>query len=135
MEWFLDSQGILFKDFKPFVLEQAKRIRVHGQAVAAKAGRPWVYLESSAGLRMDEQARTMAQKDGISQGLICVFSRIEPCRTYRLVCAKPKPRLVSAQRKCLHLYFYFLDREFGLMHVKIQTWFPFQIQVYLNGHE
>jgi hypothetical protein len=135
MEWFLDSQGILFKDFKPFVLEQAERIRVHGQAVAAKARRPYVYLESSGGLRMDEQARTMARKDGISQGLICVFSRIEPCRTYRLVYAKPKPRLVSAQRKCLHLYFYFLDREFGLMHVKIQTWFPFQIQVYLNGHD
>ena len=135
MEWFLDSQGILFKDFKPFVLQQAERIRIHGQAVAAKAGRPYVYLESSGGLRMDEKARAMAQKDGISRGLICVFSRIEPCRTYRLIYAKPKPRLVSAQRKCLYLYFYFLDREFGLMHVKIQTWFPFQIQVYLNGHD
>jgi hypothetical protein len=33
------------------------------------------------------------------------------------------------------VYFYFLDREFGLMHVKIQTWFPFTVQVYVNGHE
>jgi hypothetical protein len=28
-----------------------------------------------------------------------------------------------------------MDRDFGLMHVKLQTWFPLQIQVYVNGHE
>jgi hypothetical protein len=31
--------------------------------------------------------------------------------------------------------FLFINREFGLMHVKLQTWFPLQIQVYVNGHE
>jgi len=36
---------------------------------------------------------------------------------------------------CLVLYYYWMDREFGLMHVKIQTWFPFTVQVYVNGHE
>jgi hypothetical protein len=40
-----------------------------------------------------------------------------------------------AWRKCLHLYFYFLDRQLGLIHVKLQTWFPFPLQVYVNGHE
>src|SRR5262249_32656802 len=33
------------------------------------------------------------------------------------------------------VYFYFIHRDFGLMHVKLQTWFPLQIPVYLNGHE
>src|SRR5438552_3115052 len=28
-----------------------------------------------------------------------------------------------------------MDRDFGLIHVKLQTWFPLQIQVYVNGHE
>jgi hypothetical protein len=28
-----------------------------------------------------------------------------------------------------------MDREFGLIHVKLQTWFPMQIQVYVNGHD
>jgi hypothetical protein len=32
-------------------------------------------------------------------------------------------------------YYYFMDREFGLIHVKLQTWFPLPIQVYVNGHE
>jgi hypothetical protein len=41
----------------------------------------------------------------------------------------------TRKRKCLYLYFYYLDKEFGFMHVKIQTWFPFQIQIYINGRE
>jgi len=28
-----------------------------------------------------------------------------------------------------------MDRDFGLIHVRVQTWFPLQIQIYLNGHE
>ena len=28
-----------------------------------------------------------------------------------------------------------MDRDFGLLHVRIQTWFPMQIQVYLNGRD
>ena len=33
------------------------------------------------------------------------------------------------------MYFYFLDREFGFCHARVQTWFPFTMQVYVNGHE
>jgi hypothetical protein len=35
----------------------------------------------------------------------------------------------------LVFYYYWMDRDFGLMHVKIQSWFPFTMQVYVNGHE
>jgi hypothetical protein len=40
-----------------------------------------------------------------------------------------------ARRKCLFLYYDFIDRELGLIHVKVQTWFPMQLQVYVNGHD
>ena len=53
----------------------------------------------------------------------------------RAVMATAVPSSSSGQRVCLVIYFYWMDREFGLMHVKIQTWFPFTVQVYLNGHE
>ena len=39
------------------------------------------------------------------------------------------------QRKCLHLYYYYMDREFGLMHVRLATWLPFSIHVCINGRE
>jgi hypothetical protein len=28
-----------------------------------------------------------------------------------------------------------MDREFGLVHVQIQTWFPLRMQVFVNGHD
>ena len=28
-----------------------------------------------------------------------------------------------------------MDREFGLIHVQIQTWFPLRMQVFVNGHD
>ena len=43
--------------------------------------------------------------------------------------------LRAVQRKCLHLYHYWIDPVFGFMHARIQTWFPFTIQVCLNGRE
>ena len=46
--------------------------------------------------------------------------------------SRPKTR---QQRRCLHVYFYYMDREFGWMHVRLQTWFPFAIQVCINGRE
>jgi hypothetical protein len=33
------------------------------------------------------------------------------------------------------LYYYFLDKELGRMHVRWQTWAPFTCQVYVNGHD
>lgn len=38
-------------------------------------------------------------------------------------------------RQCLHIYFYFMDREFGLTYVRLQTWLPMDIQIGLNGRE
>jgi hypothetical protein len=39
------------------------------------------------------------------------------------------------QRQCLHLYHYQQHPVFGFMHVRLQTWFPFRVQVYINGRE
>ena len=33
------------------------------------------------------------------------------------------------------LYYYFVDKELGLIHVRLQTWAPFTCQVYANGHD
>jgi len=38
-------------------------------------------------------------------------------------------------RRCLFLYHYFIDPKFGFMNARIQSWFPFNIQICLNGRE
>ena len=60
---------------------------------------------------------------------------VEPCQSFKVVPGEGRPRLVRAQRKCLCFYFYFLDPKLGLIHVRIQSWFPLVIQVCLNGHD
>jgi len=129
----LSRHGVLIKALKPFMIRQAERLKSHAQKMAQRAGRPYRYL--TARVHKDKVARAIAEKDGIDEGLICVLSMLEPCRSFKLLYGDGRPRLAPAHRKCLALYYYFLDREFGFMHVRLQTWFPFTIQVYINGHE
>lgn len=133
MEAFLSHQGVLVKDFKHFASSCSHRIKEHAVAVAERAGRPFLYLNTP--IRKDERAREIAERDGINQGLVCVFSIVEACQSFRLRYGDGRPQLAASQPRCLCLYFYFLDREFGLMHVRIQSWFPFTVQIYINGHE
>src|SRR5205807_1325596 len=93
---------------------------------------PYEYLYSHC--RKDELAQKIAQRDNITQGLICIFSTLELCPTFKVVPGEGRPHLQRAKRKCLCLYFYYLDAEFGLMHIRLQTWFPLTVQVYVNGH-
>ena len=39
------------------------------------------------------------------------------------------------QRHCLHLCHYWMHPVPGFMHGRLQTWFPFRIQMCLNGRE
>jgi len=133
MEAFLWQKGVLLKDFKSFALSCSQAIKDHGLNLAQKAGRPYVYLNRAT--RKEEQVAAIAARDGISQGLICVLGTVEQSPSFKLRYGEHRPRLVTAYPRCLCLYFYFIDRVFGLMHVRLQTWFPFVIQVYLNGHE
>ncbi len=127
------SKGLLIKEFKRFVQSHSDRIVQHAKTTAAKAGRPYEYLRRR--VRKDDEARSIAQRDGIRKGLICVFSALETCPSFKIVYGKDRPRLVCARRKCLCLYYYFLHPELGLIHVRLQSWFPFVIQIAVNGHE
>lgn len=119
-----------FKEAAPWF---AETLKAHARAMAVQAGRPYRHLPSHE--RMEDNARALAEHDGITDGLVCAYGTMETCRTFRVRYDERGPKLGADRRVCLVVYFYFMDREFGLMHVKIQTWFPFTVQVYVNGHE
>lgn len=130
MAYLLDRLGVqINRDFGRFVKQATSRVVARAQALAKAAGRPFLYQDRVVHGK-DELARQIAARDGVAEGLICVFSTVEPAMCFGLAGAAIRPRL----RKCLHLYFYVIDRELGFMHLRLQTWFPFQIQIYLNGH-
>lgn len=67
--------------------------------------------------------------------LICVLKTLKTYRTAQIIDKERKQFRKSSQTKFLHYYFYYLDKEFGFMLIKSQTWFPFKIQVYINSKE
>jgi hypothetical protein len=79
----------------------------------------------------------MQQRHGVKEGLICVLTAVEPCWTFDIRSNRQtgKLELVNAYRKCLHLYHYFQHPVFGFMHVRLQSWLPFNLWVCLNGRE
>jgi hypothetical protein len=90
-----------------------------------------------SGCSKEARAREIAERDGVTEGLVCVLSVVEPCRSFTVVGNRRTRRLevVYRPRKCLHYYLYLIDPEFGWMHVRLQTWAPYEIQVYVNGRE
>lgn len=136
MDKYMNVHGVLYKHFGGFVQRISSKIKDHAAQYAASHDRPFRYLASSS-LSKEAYARGIMEQDSIHQGLVCVLSCVESCQTYELRKDRTTKRLelMSARRKCLFLYFYFVDREFGLMHVRLQTWLPMTIQVCLNGRE
>ena len=78
MERLISSQGFLLKDFKRFVMKHSETIKGHVEAIANKTERPFLYLEGNT-IRKEDEARRIAQRDGITQGLVCVFRGLEAC--------------------------------------------------------
>ena len=129
----LSRNVISFRNLKGFLIRSADGINQYAKAMAAKQGRPFQY--STSYTRKEDLVRKMAEEEGIQRGLVCIFSAVELCRTFSFRFEKGRPMVRPTSRKCLFIYFYFMDQKFGLIHVKIQTWFLMQIQVYVNGHD
>jgi hypothetical protein len=88
-------------------------------------------------VRKEEVAREIISGEKIREGPVAMMSAVEPCRTWMArgnrQTKQLELKLVSG--RCIHLYFYILDPEKGLLHLRLQSWFPFLTQVCLNGRE
>ncbi len=134
MEAYLNACHILIKDFSQLVERTTKAVKDKARALAQTAGRPFLFVPSSQTSK-EEVARKIAARDKITEGLIAILNCTEPCMSFQVV-GNPQTKHIEVkvqQRKCSHLYFYFEHSKFGFMHLRLQTWFPFQINICLNG--
>jgi len=136
MMHFLSFISMLLKDFGAYAERTTERLKVASLEAARRLDRPIRYLPSSS-TRKEAIAHEIAEADGIGEGLVCVLTCVEPCMSYEIQRNREQKKLIlqPRQRKCLHLYHYWIDPVFGFMNARIQTWFPFTIQVCLNGRE
>lgn len=136
MHILLDAAKVRLLDFRTYALETTERLKKAALAEAFAHDRPIRYLESPA-ISKEDLARRLLAEHPVDAGLICVFKALEPCRTFEYHRSQdPRERgLRLRASKCLHLYKYWLHPRFGFMAARIQTWFPFNVQIYLNGRE
>src|SRR5260221_2077144 len=111
----------------------SQRLVDHSKGFAQESGRPWAYYPGE--IDKDAWAKEQLALAPIREGLIGVLCVMEACRTFKLALGKDRPGFVSRKVPQRVLYYYFLDQDLGLMHVRLQTWAPFTCQVYANGHD
>ncbi len=132
---FFDRRRILFKDARNWVTEQTEKlVSTVEEWSKRECGERITNLPSSK-TRKEKLAHQRQKEKGITVGPIGVWSCLEACGSYRLVPAKGCPKLRYVQTRCKHLYVYLDHADYGFMSIRIQTWFPFRIQIAMNGRE
>lgn len=134
--YFLSEENVKLVDFSDYAQQVTDMLKANVMKIAADSGRPLIYLNSPT-ISKETVALKALEKDHVKEGLICVLSTLEMCQSLEIRKNSEEQilELKNGRRKCLHYYLYYMDREFGFMHVRLQTWFPFEIQVYINGRE
>ena len=133
---FLWANRIPYKDFADYSQQVTDQLEAASLQHAQHLGREVRYLNSAQYCKEDI-AREIAARDRIKEGLICVLRSVDPCMSFQInkSLKTGKLEIHYRPRKCLHLYHYQIHPVFGFMHARIQTWFPFQVFVCLNGRE
>ena len=136
MASYLNYKRILLKDFKTHAPAMSSEIVEKTKKYAEREKRSFTYLQGYAKGK-EAMAKEIAETDKIKEGLVCIFSTLENCNSYKVIGNRSTKQLelTSYKTKCRHLYFYFIDPVLGLMHGRIQTWYPFNVQFYINGKE
>jgi hypothetical protein len=130
MEEYLWQNGILFKDYQDHVKQISEQLKQQTVAPLKKQGVPVEFLRDPK-TDKDALAREIAAKTGIQSGTVCVISALEPSPTFE----HRGRHVIRRMRPCHVLYHYQVHPELGWLHARIQTWFPFNIQIALNGRE
>jgi len=119
-------------DFIAFAQNQSETLVDHAKRLAQQAGVEYRFLQGFH--RKDKLVDQILRQRPILEGLVCVCCCMETCPSFKLIRGKDRPGLIAARRPQRVVYFYFLDPELGLISIRLTTWFPFTVQVYVNGH-
>lgn len=137
MQAFLQSHGVLNKNYKDWVTNQSAAIIQSANGYSQKqCGNDILYIPSSH-TRKEQLAHDHQQKSQIKEGLIGVWSCVEACTTFRSTfdATSGYPKLRMENSRCKHLYFYYDHADYGFMSIRLQTWAPYDIQIAINGRE
>jgi hypothetical protein len=135
MTTYMYQKGVKIFDYPKFAEPFKDAIRANTERIAKENGITIEFIRKS-NIRKESIIIEKIKERGDHPGIIHILSAMEACNTYQPWHDKKtgKTFLRPDQGKCLHYYFYFIDPEVGLGYVRVPTWCPFRLQVYINGH-
>jgi hypothetical protein len=136
MTGYLYAKGIRIFDYAVFSKPLTESVRENAEKIAEANGIKIEFIRKTKAFRKDGRIGDIIRQSGKTEGLVHIFSAMESCSTYTPWHDKETGRtfLKYDTSKCLHYYFYFIDREYGLCYMRVPTWPPFRLQFYMNGH-
>ena len=135
MTW-LERVGVAVKSFLSFAEGLTKRFCQQADQLAEEAGRKVQYLPGF--VDKEDLVQEIRDKEGVADnGLVAVLSTLELGTSYTMFRGRDNdfPVLSRGLRKHKHYYYYWCDDRFGLTQVRLSSWFPFDVNVVLNGRE
>lgn len=137
MQLFLHDRGVLNKDYKEWVMNQSAVIVQSAEDYCQRLTGTGIEYLASTNIRKEVVAHEQQKKLSVQEGLIGVWSCVEPCTTFKAVFNGNAgyPTLKAETSRCKHLYFYYDHIDYGFMSIRLQTWAPYEIQIALNGRE
>ena len=132
---YLSYRGFRIFDFTKFAEPLKEWIRLNIEQIAEENGVSIEFIRKSY-IRKEDLISNIIQERGTSPGIVAILSCMEACSIYEPWYNKStrKTYLKPRQGKCLHYYVYFIDPELGYGYLRIPTWCPFRLQLYLTGH-
>lgn len=133
---YLYRHHILLKDFHAYSKKLAEILKQNAKAMAEIEGAHYEYLDSP-NISKEAKVKQIIEQRGDHPGLVAVLTTLEVDNSFDIQRDQidNKLKLVSRRRKCLHIYFYAIDDELGRCYFRVQTFFPFKVQIYFNGRE
>jgi len=135
MTSYMYQNDVKIFDYPKFAEPFKDAIRANAERIAQENGVEIEFIRKT-GVRKESIISDKIKQRGDHPGIVHIISAMEACNTYKPWHDKAtgKTFLKPDQSKCLHYYFYFIDPQVGLGYVRVPTWCPFRLQVYVNGH-
>lgn len=135
MTSYLYANKIRIFDYPKFAEPYKNKLRENAEKLACEHNIEIEFV-AKAHIRKEVLVKKVLEKRGTHPGLVHILSAMEACGSYKPWHDKQfgKTFLKGTQGKCLHYYFYFIDPYLGYGYIRVPTWCPFKLQVYINGH-
>ncbi|MCK5056619.1 MAG: MarR family transcriptional regulator, partial [Candidatus Aminicenantes bacterium] len=135
----LNHHGVRIFDYPKFAQFYRDIIRENTKNLACANGIKIHHIRSpkkDKGKLIKDKLTKLKKKGKVVEGLFYIISCQEMCSCYKPSYDEKKGECYLERDwcPCIHYYFYFIDKDLGLCHVRVPTWLPCRLQIYFNGH-